>query len=161
MTRRPLLVTAGWIGAAVLAVLVGLAAISVIGNGLTGSEARPLSAAEVADELARQQASVVASAVPSASAGTGTRPPASPSTTAGTRTLPTRGGTVVGRCAGSRPEIVSMSPKQGFELHERDRGPQDGEAEGEFRGLADNHDRVKFDVVCAAGRPGLVLDRED
>jgi hypothetical protein len=146
-------VTAGWIGAAVLAVLVGLAAISVIGNGLTGSEARPLSAAEVADELARQQASVVASAVPSASAGTGTRPPASPSTTAGTRTLPTRGGTVVGRCAGSRPEIVSMSPKQGFE--------QDGEAEGEFRGLADNHDRVKFDVVCAAGRPGLVLDRED
>lgn len=146
---------AGWLGAAVVAVLVGLGAISVIGNGLTEPETRPLSAAEVADELARQ-----ASAAPPASTGAGQRPP-SPSATAATRTFPTRAGTVVGRCTGSRPEVLSMSPRQGYELHEQDRGPQEDDAEGEFRGQDDGTDRVKFEVVCPGGVPTLVEDRDD
>jgi hypothetical protein len=155
VNRRNLLVTAGWLGAAVLAVLVGLAAISVIGNGLTTPETRPLSAAEVADELARQ-----ISVSPSASAGAGNRPPPSPSLSAAppTVTFVTRAGTVVGRCAGSRPEVVSMSPRQGYELHEQDRGLQDDDAEGEFRGQRDGNDRVKFEIVCRAGMPALVAD---
>ena len=131
--------TVGWLGAAVLAVLVGLGAISVIGNGLTSPETRPLSAAEVADELARQVRT-------------------SPSVAAVTRTFPTRAGTVVGRCAGTRPEVVSMSPRQGYELHEQDRGLQDDDAEGEFRGRGDGDDRVKFEIVCRAGVPALVQD---
>ena len=145
----------GWLGAAVLAVLVGLAAISVIGNGLTSPESRPLSAAEVADELARQ-----VNVSPSASTGTGDRPSSSPSpspsSSAAARTFPTRAGTVVGRCAGTRPEVVSMSPRQGYELHEQDRGLQDDDAEGEFRGQRDGHDRVKFEIVCRGGVPELV-----
>ncbi|RSM52629.1 hypothetical protein DMB66_39925 [Actinoplanes sp. ATCC 53533] len=158
MNRRTLLVAAGWLGAAVLAVLVGLGAISVIGNGLTSPETRPLSAAEVADELARQ-----ITGSPSASAGTGARPssPPAPATTAATRTFPTRAGTVVGRCAGTRPEVVSMSPRQGYELHEQDRGPQEDDAEGEFRGLGDRADRVKFEIVCPGGVPTLVEDHDD
>ena len=150
----------GWLGAAVLAVLVGLGAISVIGNGLTSPETRPLSAAEVADELARQ---IAVSPSASASAGTGERPPSqpTPSATAVTRTFPTRAGTVVGRCAGTRPEVVSMSPRQGYELHEQDRGPQEDDAEGEFRGQGDRHDRVKFEIVCPGGVPTLVEDRDD
>jgi len=151
-----LLVTAGWFGAAVLAVLVGLAAVSVIGNGLTTPETRPLSAAEVADELARQVA-----VSPSASQGSGSRPPVTPSASAGppTRTFPTRAGTVVGRCVGSRPEVVSMSPRQGYELHEQDRGLQDDDAEGEFRAQGGGgKDRVKFEIVCRAGIPALVAD---
>lgn len=149
---------AGWLGAAVLAVLVGLGAISVIGNGLTSPETRPLSAAEVADELARQLA-----VSPSASAGVGERPPPSrsPSSAATTRTFPTRAGTVVGRCAGTRPEVVSMSPRQGYELHEQDRGLQDDDAEGEFRGQDDRDDRVKFEIVCPGGVPTLVEDHDD
>lgn len=153
-----LLVTAGWLGAAVLAVLVGLAAVSVIGNGLTTPETRPLSAAEVADELARQVA-----VSPSAAQGSGSRPPVTPSAAASvappTQTFPTRAGTVVGRCVGTRPEVVSMSPRQGYELHEQDRGLQDDDAEGEFRAQGGGgKDRVKFEIVCRAGIPALLAD---
>ncbi|GAA3336752.1 hypothetical protein GCM10020358_10530 [Amorphoplanes nipponensis] len=153
MNRRNLLVAVGWLGAAGLAVLVGLAAISVIGNGLTQPETRPLSAAEVADELARQ-----VTVSPSAAVGAGSRPAPTSSPAAPTVTFPTRAGTVVGRCAGSRPEVVSMSPRQGYELHEQDRGWQDDDAEGEFRSQSDGRDRVKFEIVCRAGRPVLVAD---
>jgi hypothetical protein len=55
---------------------------------------------------------------------------------------------------GGQAEIVSMSPSQGYAVHEPDQGPQ-SEAEGEFRGTSDNHDRVKFSVRCAGGRPAL------
>jgi hypothetical protein len=50
--RRSLLVAAGWLGAVVLAVLVGLGAISVIGSRLTSPDARPKSEADVARDLA-------------------------------------------------------------------------------------------------------------
>jgi hypothetical protein len=74
MARR-LIVTAGWLAAAVPAVLVGLLAIS--------------------------------------------GPSPTPSTNA-VRIFPTRAGTVVGRCAGDPAEIVSVSPAQGYSVHERD-----------------------------------------
>jgi hypothetical protein len=47
-----------------------------------------------------------------------------------------------------------MSPAQGFAVHEKDQGPQD-DAEGEFRGSADDRDRVKISVTCADGRPSV------
>jgi hypothetical protein len=155
VNRRTLVVTVGWLGAALLAVLVGLGAINIIGNGLTSPETRPLSAAEVADELARQ-----ITVSPSATAGTGARPSpsVSPSVSpsAATRSFPTSAGTVVGRCAGSRPQVVSMSPRQGYEVHDQD------DAEGEFRGRGDDDDdRVKFEIVCRGGGPVLVQERED
>ena len=68
---------------------------------------------------------------------------------------PPRAGTVVARCDGGAALIVSMSPAQGFEVHEREDGPQDDGAEGEFRGISDNHDRVKIDVTCADRRPEI------
>jgi hypothetical protein len=191
---RTLLVTAGWIGAAVLAVLVGLGAINVIGAGLTTREVSPRSEADVARAL-QDLPPAAASATPSIPATSkpadpisdppstrATRPPADPPATSSTReppattgtgdkpspkpsvstrTFPTRGGTVVGRCVGGRPEIVSMSPNQGFELHEQDRGVQDGDAEGEFRSVSDNHDRVKFEVACSGGAPGISVRAED
>ena len=152
------MVTVGWLGAALLAVMVGLGAINIIGNGLTSPETRPLSAAEVADELARQ-----ITVSPSATAGTGARPSPSPSVSASpsaspsaaTRSFPTSAGTVVGRCAGGRPEVVSMSPRQGYEVHDQDND------EGEFRGRDDGHDRVKFEIVCRGGVPALVQERDD
>jgi hypothetical protein len=157
MARR-LIVTAGWLAAAILAVLVGLLAISVIGDGITAPSARPMSEDDVARELTGvppPSTSPSASASPSASVSLGTAPPAA------TRTFTTRAGTVVGRCAGGRPEIISMSPAQGFTVHERDAGPQGAEAEGEFRGSADDHNRLKVDVACAGGRPELRIDRDE
>jgi len=137
-------VTAGWLGAAVLAVLVGLTAVRLIGAGLTSPESRPRSAAQVDEEL-RALPSTAAPA-PTVSQAVGDAPGA-----ARGRTFPTRGGTVVARCAADGPEIVAMSPAPGFALHENE-----GD-EGEFRGTRDNHDRVKFEIVCSAGRPSLTL----
>ncbi len=142
-----LLVTAGWLGAAVLAVLVGLTAVRLIGAGLTSPESRPRSAAQVDAELRDLPRSPAtsrpASARPRPGASQGVGTPSS-------RTLPTRGGTVVARCGANGPQIVTMSPAQGFSLHERER------SEGEFRSTSDNHDRVKFEIVCSGGRPSLV-----
>lgn len=136
---------AGWLGAAVLAVLVGLGAISVIGNGLTSGSTPALSAADVDRQLSE------APPPPSGSAPApaGTVPGQTEPTAQGTR-----GGTVVARCVGTQAEIVAMSPAQGFAVHEREQGPQD-EAEGEFRGSADDHDRVKITVTCADGLPSV------
>jgi hypothetical protein len=160
MGRRALLVAAGWLGAAVLAVLVGLGAISVIGNGLTSGSTPALSAADVDRQLREQTPTTSAPAPagtepagtePTESTGpTGTMPPAETEPTADS----TRGGTVVARCVGTRAEIVAMSPAQGFAVHEKDQGPQD-DAEGEFRGSADDRDRVKISVTCADGRPSV------
>lgn len=153
MNRRTLLVIAGWAGAAVLAVLVGIAAIGVIGADLTDAGTRPRTEAQVARELAS-----LPSTVPPVPSGSPSRPSPRPSASqaageapvAVSRTLATRGGTVVARCAGGRPRIVTMSPAPGFSLHE-----QDG-VEGEFRSTSDNHDRVKFAIACSGGRPTLV-----
>lgn len=149
---------AGWFGAAAVAVLVGLLAVDIIGDGLTSSSARPMSRAEVARELAAAPSSSAApsaapsaatSAAPSASAALG-GPPAP-------RSFSTRGGTVVVRCRAGNAEIVSMSPRPGFEQHE-----QEGD-EGEFRGVSDNHDRVRIDATCSGGVPSIATrdERED
>jgi hypothetical protein len=159
MGRRALLVAAGWLGAAVLAVLVGLGAISVIGNGLTSGSTPALSAADVDRQLREQTPTTSAPAPtgtepagtePTGTEPTGTMPPAETEPTAAS----TRGGTVVARCVGTQAEIVAMSPAQGFAVHEKDQGPQD-DAEGEFRGSADDRDRVKISVTCADGRPSV------
>ena len=146
MARR-LIITAGWLAAAVLAVLVGLLAVTLIGDGLTSPIARPMSQGEVARELAAQPSSP-----PSASPS----PAATPRPSAEPLSKRTRGGTVIARCDGGTPVIVSMTPAQGFEVHERD-----GD-EGEFRSTSDNHDRVKIDVSCAgSGKPTVSARDED
>ena len=143
MAQR-LIIAAGWMAAAVLAVLVGLVAISVIGDGLVAPAAEPLSEAQVAEQLA---------SAPPPPAVSGPAPSAA--ATSASRTFLTRGGTVVARCDDGRPVIVTMSPAQGFQLHERHG------AEGEFRGVRDDHDRVKVDARCAGGRPELSVESRD
>jgi hypothetical protein len=152
MARR-LIITAGWFAAAILAVLVGLLAVSVIGDGLTSPIAQPMSRSEVNRELQS-----LPSAAPPAQSSAQPATQIPPSATAEPLSRRTRGGTVIARCAGGTPVIVSMTPAQGFEVHERD-----GD-EGEFRGISDNHDRVKIDVSCdGSGNPAVsaVTERDD
>ena len=158
MRRQWLLGAAGWLGAAVLAVVVGLTAVNVIGAGLTSSQARPRTPADVDRELA---------AVPSGAASLGDNPSPSPSVSSSSSAavahptgFSTHGGTVVARCVGTDAEIMTMSPEPGFEAHEWDRGPQ-REAEGEFRSNSDNHDRGKFSVTCRSGQPSLSARSSD
>ncbi len=142
MNRRTLPVLAGWTAAAALAVGAGIAALDVIGAGLTSAQSAPLTEAEVARKLRALPPAAPSPAV-SASAGLGG---------AAAHTLTTRAGTVVVRCTGDDAEIVSMSPRDGYALHDRD-----GD-EGEFRSTTDGGDHVTFDVDCTAGRPSLTLD---
>jgi hypothetical protein len=154
MTTQRLIIAAGWLAAAVLAVLVGLVAISVIGDGLISSSGRPLAESDVARRLAAEPElespapSVTPSVPPSVA------PPAA-------ATFRTSGGIVTARCVGGDPELVSMSPSQGYGIHERDRGPQSGRAEGEFRGVRDNHDRVKVRVHCDGDTPRIGIEERD
>jgi hypothetical protein len=147
-------VAAGWFGAAVLAVLVGLAAISVIGAGLMSSSGtRPRSEAEVAREVAALPAPPPA---PSGSESLGTNP-SSPAP----RSFATRAGTLVAACSAAGAAIVSMAPAAGFAVHEQTRGAQ-RQAEGEFRGTGNDKDRVKITVTCPGGTPAMsVRDRRD
>jgi hypothetical protein len=149
--RQTLLVAAGWLGAAVLAVAVGLTAINVIGAGLTSSSslARPRTPAEVDRELAGVPS---AAPLPSGTASLGNAP-----ASAG---LSTHGGTVIAQCTGTDAEIKGMAPEPGFEAHEWDRGPQ-REAEGEFRSTSDNHDRGRFSITCRSGQPSLSARSSD
>jgi hypothetical protein len=160
---RPLIVLAGWLGAAMLALSIGLAATNVIGDDLSTASSVPLSGAEVEKRLGAvptstsagtATASAPASAPASASASAAASTPA-----AIRKTFPTRGGTVIARCTGARVEIVGMSPAQGWAVHEQDSGPRT-DAEAEFRGTADDHQRVKVDVRCSDGTPVIEVRLE-
>jgi hypothetical protein len=146
-------VAAGWLGAVVLAVLVGLAAISVIGAGLMSSSgSAPRTEADVAREVAALPAPS-ASPSPSVSESLGPNP-TTPAPTAVPKSFPTRAGSVVASCSSAGAEILSMAPYPGFSVHEQDRGAQ-AQAEGEFRGTSNDKDRVKFTVTCPGGVPSM------
>jgi hypothetical protein len=150
MTTQRLIIAAGWLAAAVLAVLVGLVAISVIGDGLTGSAGRPLAESDVARELAAADplpSEPAPSSPPSSSV-----PSASAAPSAESRSFSTRAGIFVATCAGGSPLILSMSPAPGFRNHEQ------GVREGEFRGESDNHNRVKVRVTCVGDTPRFGLE---
>src|SRR5689334_12234200 len=130
MGQRAVIV-AGWLVAAALAVLVGVVGIGLV--GLTGREADTMSEADV--ERALSEVSATPTAGVAASIG-----PA-PTASSAESSFRTRGGTVVADCDG----IVSMSPAQGFAVHEKQA------REGEFRSVRDHHDRVKVKVSCSGG----------
>ncbi|WP_285559006.1 hypothetical protein [Actinoplanes regularis] len=134
---------AGWMTAAVLAVLVG-----VLGIGLVGLTGRDDTMSEADVQRALTQVSSDSAPAP---APTTSRPSPAASVDAGKSSFRTRGGIVVADCDG----IVSMAPARGFAVHE-----QNGR-EGEFRGVRDRHDRVKVQLTCDAGVPRVTERDED
>ncbi|MEV6302439.1 hypothetical protein AB0M02_23700 [Actinoplanes sp. NPDC051861] len=173
--RRPLLIIAGWLLAAALAVAVGVVGIGLVGAGLTSRQGAPITETQAERELTALRASAQAAAAPGtatsrgpgesagpggdpgagssagpgvgSSAGPGSTPSGSSNATVGnaSKSFPTRGGTVVADCS----RIISMSPAQGFAVHEQD------DDEGEFRSSTDPHDRIEVDLECVAGLPEL------
>ncbi|MEV4280647.1 hypothetical protein [Actinoplanes xinjiangensis] len=141
--RLPLVIVLGWIVAAFLAVMVGVVGIGLVGSGLlTSRQGAPVSEDEVRRALA--ETSGEPSAVPS-----GEPSPQPAENTA--RSFPTAGGTVVAECG----RILSLSPAQGFEVHEQD------DDEGEFRSVL-GRDRVKVELTgCDRGTPRLRIRNDD
>jgi hypothetical protein len=144
-----LAVAAGWLLAAVLATAVGIAAVGVIGRGLT----EPVGESMSGDQIDRALASAgEPSGVPSAA------PPSSPaperSGSRGRKLFTTPAGTVLARCDGQTAELLSWSPANGYHLRELDRR-RGTEAEVTFER---DGQRVKLKVTCRGGVPQLRLD---
>ncbi|HWS33830.1 MAG TPA: hypothetical protein VN408_13955 [Actinoplanes sp.] len=155
--RLPLVIVFGWAVAAALAVSVGVVGIGLVGSGLFAGRAEPLSETEVARALAAEETAAGTSPAASQTPETRGTPetpgtvPISPSPSGDSTSVHTRGGTVIADCR----RIISMSPAQGWAVHE-----QDGD-EGEFRNVRNGHQRVKIDLgACTAGLPRLEITIE-
>ncbi|MFJ8936667.1 hypothetical protein ACIRL0_13315 [Streptomyces sp. NPDC102365] len=165
MPSRTFLALAGWTAAAVAATLTGLAAVEVIGDGITGSsDGGTLSSQQVERQLDAAKASSSAgpdgggdSATPSATSGTRAPTPTPTATTApaataaGVRkTFSAPGGTAIATCEGTTVRLLSWAPAQGYGVKSADPGPDDEHAEVRFEGAAG---RAELRVRCTDGRP--------
>lgn len=144
VNRRWALAVAGWLAAALAATAVGVAAVSLLGEGISDSASRPLSADEVRRELART------TPLPTDSA---TRPPgAGPP-----QVFNTAGGTVVAGCVGTRATLDSWSPAQGFHSEDEERGP----APIASLKFESDEDELQVEIDCASGQPRLRTATDD
>ena len=144
---------AAWAAAVGAALVVGLTAVGAIGAGLLGPDQQPLTPAEVDARLA--------SAEPAASVLTPT--PATPvpvesgpvESGSAPEVIATAGGTVLARCAGGRPEVVSATPAQGFRVQteEEDGGPRVRFRAGDVR--------IEVNLSCTDGRPVAAIESDD
>ncbi|MDH6462812.1 hypothetical protein M2302_002993 [Micromonospora sp. A200] len=147
MPGRPLLAVLGWLATAVAALLIGLAAIRLVGESISGTPGGVRSQEEVRRALA--------TAPPSAA---GVTPPAAGPTPSGgavtsaagaRRALATTGGTAVAECGPSGVRLVSWAPAQGYRVRDVDRGP-DEHVEVRFAG-PEGEDELR--VVCVGSPP--------
>jgi hypothetical protein len=151
MRSRTLLAVLGWLVAGTAATVTGLAAVRVIGTGITGPGGEVLTPAQVASAVGPS---------PSATATLGPSAPSSPSpsSTGAERTaLSTPGGSIVAECVGTQVRLVSWAPAQGYGTKRAD-SRLDDHAEVTFEGTAG---KVEVRVWCADGRPQASSKRDD
>lgn len=151
MGRRSLFVAVGWVATVAVATLIGLGAIRLVGESLTGTPGGVRSEAEIERALAAPEAT---SAAPTAVAPAGTAS-AAPSPDAGVRrSFATDGGTAVAECGPAGVRLVSWAPAQGYRVRDVDRGPDD-DVEVTFEGSAGRHE---LKVRCIGAEPVAVAD---
>ncbi|SBT55054.1 septum formation initiator [Micromonospora narathiwatensis] len=155
MGRRPLLAAVGWLATTVAATLVGLGAIRLVGDGITGTPGGVRDQREVASALASPEPAPPASGGPTGSptptaAPASPTPTVSPTATAAQRSFATPGGTAVAECGPAGVRLVTWSPRQGYWVKETpDRGPDD-HVEVRFEGPAGEHE---LKLRCVGGQP--------
>lgn len=159
MIYRAALVLGAWTATAAAAVVAGLAAVSVLGEGITDQTTKPMTAAQVRDELA-EPAPTSSSPAPVSPSPTGARrkPKATaedpaktvtPSPTGITRILNSRGGSVLARCVNDTAYLVSWTPLQGYSADAARRGPAPT-VSVEFQS---GDRRIAVIVSCSGGQP--------
>ena len=136
---------AAWAAAVGAALVVGLTAVGAVGAGLLGPGPQPLTPAEVDARLA--------SAEPAAPAPTAVVTPVEPG--GAPEVIATAGGTVLARCTGGRPEVVSATPAQGFRVQTEE---EDGGQRVRFRA---GDTRIEVNLTCADGRPVAAIESDD
>jgi serine/threonine-protein kinase len=147
--RRRVLAFAGWLATAVLATLVGVAAIRLVGESITGTPGGVRSQ----DEVERALASPAPTPTVAAPSG-GVGPPTAPPAAAARRVFATAGGTAVAECVPGGVRLVSWAPAQGHRVGDADRGPDD-DVEVTFVGPGGEHE---LKLRCVAGEPVAVAD---
>ncbi|KAB1934420.1 septum formation initiator [Micromonospora sp. ALFpr18c] len=153
MGRRSILIATGWVATAAVATLIGLGAIRLVGESITGTPGGVRGAAEIERALASPEP------VPTGTTGTASAGPstttAAPSASAGVRRVfATGGGTAVAECAAAGVRLVSWAPAQGYRVRDVDRGPDD-DVEVTFEGTAGEHE---LKVRCIGAEPVAVAD---
>ncbi|MFG1883935.1 septum formation initiator [Micromonospora sp. NPDC049102] len=149
MSRRPILVAAGWVATVAVATLIGLGAIRLVGESITGTPGGVRSEADIERALASPEPA------PSGMTGGPSTATPAPSASAGVRrSFATDGGTAVAECGPEGVRLVSWAPAQGYRVHEVDRGPDD-DVEVTFEGSAGRHE---LKVRCIGTEPVAVAD---
>ncbi|SCL28853.1 hypothetical protein GA0070616_3773 [Micromonospora nigra] len=161
MGRRSFLAVAGWLATAVVATLIGVAAIRLVGESLTGTPGGVRSQEEVARALAEP---MPGAALPtsSAPAGATTSSPAAASATpspgAGARRgFATTGGTAIAECRLGGVFLMSWTAAPGYRVDDVDRGPDD-DVEVSFVGPGGEYE---LSLRCVGGQPVAVPDDDD
>ena len=153
-TTRTGLLAGLWVAAAAGALLLGLTAVGQIGSGLAGGDpVPPMAADEVEASLARHAAGPAQAPAPAPqSSASQPAPPASAAGPSPTGVVPAgRAGSVLVRCEGDTPRVVSVNPAQGFE-REDDDDPADDQAGAQVLLDGDDLD-VRVTLSCANGTP--------
>jgi hypothetical protein len=144
MRTGPLAV-AGWVVAAALTLGVSWSAVQVVRSAVAPTDL----AVSSGDSLPLPSESGSGSPAPSR---TGT--PSAPATPAArTAAASGTGGSVVVRCVGGVPQLVSRIPKQGFTV-EVDHSP------GEVKFSSDRH-RTEIKATCTTTGPRLTVEEDD
>jgi hypothetical protein len=153
LPRRPAVVVLGWLAAAVVATLAGLAGIQLVGSSLTGTPGGVLSQ----DDIARALALPAPTTAPASSSAAPTRTATSSAPPRGQpRVFSVSGGRTLATCRpDGRAYLVSWSPAPGYQVGKHEQGPDD-EVEVRFEG-ADGHSELK--ISCQGGTP--VAERKD
>ncbi|MEV4655948.1 septum formation initiator [Micromonospora sp. NPDC049301] len=157
MGRRSILVATGWVATAAVATLIGLGAIRLVGESITGTPGGVRSEAEIERALASPEPAL-ASPEPEPAGTTSATPsagPAAPTASSGVRRVfATEGGTAVAECGAAGVRLVSWAPAQGYRVHDVDRGPDD-DVEVRFKGSAGEYE---LKVRCMGSEPVSVAD---
>ncbi|MET8547353.1 septum formation initiator [Micromonospora zamorensis] len=155
MGRRSILVAAGWVATVAVATLIGLGAIRLVGESLTGTPGGVRSEAEIERALASPEpAPTPTRTTGTASPGPGTTN-AAPSPSSGVRRVfATDGGTAVAECGAGGVRLVSWAPAQGYRVRDVDRGPDD-DVEVTFQGPTREYE---LKVRCIGSEPVSVAD---
>ncbi|WP_410813788.1 septum formation initiator [Micromonospora sp. 067-2] len=153
MGRRSILVATGWLATAAVATLIGLGAIRLVGESITGTPGGVRSEAQIERALAAPEPTP--GGRPSAGSALPATSSAAPSAGSGVRrVLATGGGTAVAECGVGGVRLVSWAPAQGYRVRDVDRGPDD-DVEVTFEGSAGEYE---LKVRCIGSEPVAVAD---
>ncbi len=175
-TRRMLVAVLAWVLGAVVAVSVGLVALSSIGDGFATASG-PGTVGVVEPAVAQGGAGTPPDGVAGATtqaAGTpgtpgatvparphtdraGTTQGAAPDSESSPRLLASGGGTVIARCAGGDVYLVSWSPAQGFHTATVRRGP----STQAMIAFTDGSHLITMTVQCRSGTPVASVSEND